>query len=245
MHLSCSSSLSCTSWLAWAKPPPAPSPLSRPAPVPHSAAPRPSTWFLSALSRPAELRIDVDPPLATLDDELAALHERLYTPGDCLQGIARIPLLADPDLVARYREADGEFYLYIEDVRHHRLAGYTVFNRLIELNRHADRHLRAPHSKYAAAYQRRGLGTAVYRWALEGGMGLITGARQSRGAHALWERLAREHLSGYVRVQGKALTYLGPHVAPQVLDDLHARRFLLGPRWTLARLQAATGMRMG
>ncbi|RYF22096.1 MAG: N-acetyltransferase [Comamonadaceae bacterium] len=197
------------------------------------------------MSRPAELRIDVDPPLATLDDELAAIHERLYTPGDCLHDIARIPLLADPDLVARYRQADGEFYLYIEDVRRRRLAGYTVFNRLVELNRHADRHLRAPHSKYAAAYQRRGLATAVYRWALEGGMGLITGARQSQGAHALWERLAREHLSGYVRLQGKALAYLGPHVPPQVLDDLHARRFLLGPRWTLARLQAATGMEMG
>lgn len=104
------------------------------------------------------------------------------------------------------------------------------------------RHLRAPHSRYAPAYQRRGLATAVYRWALDGGQCLMTGARQSPGAHALWDRLACEYLSGYVRVKDKALAYLGAEVPTEVLDDLHTRRFLLGRRWTLERLRAATGM---
>jgi len=222
------------SWLAWPKPPPAR--------VSRSYSPRVSIPALWVPLRPAELRIDVDPPTATLEDELAVLHQRLHTPGDCLYGIAHLPLLNDPDLVVRYREADGELYVYVQDIRRQCLAGTTVFNRLIELNRQADRHLRAPHSRYASAYQRRGLATAVYRWALEGGLCLMTGARQSHGAHALWQRLACEHGSGYVRVLNRSLTYLGADVPPQVLDDLHTRRFLLGRRWTLDRLRAATGM---
>lgn len=225
-----------SSWLAWPKPPPSARTLAGafapPFLIPEPLAPQ-----------PAELRIDVDPPAATIEEELAALHERMHTPGDCLHGIARIPLLDGPDLVARYREADGEHYVYVEDLRRRCLAGCTVFNRLVELDRHADKHLRAPHSRYASAYQRRGLATAVYRWALDGGMCLISGARQSQGAHALWQRLAGEHLSFYARLQSRRLAYLGPDVPGQVLDDLHTRRLLLGPRWTLARLCAATGMR--
>jgi GNAT superfamily N-acetyltransferase len=69
-----------------------------------------------------------------------------------------------------FREADGELYVYIEDVRRDRLVGYTVFNRLVELSREADRHIRAPHSQYDPAYQRRGLASAVYRWALDQGI---------------------------------------------------------------------------
>ncbi len=248
MHLSLSLSPCGSSWLPWPKPPPL-SLLPRPVlwRFPRVAAPsrRPAAPLFPPPSpvRPAELRIDVDPPAATLEDELAALYRRLHTPGDRLHGLDRMPLFTDPDLVVHYREADGESYVYIEDLRRGCLAGTTVFNRLVELNRQADRHLRAPHSRYAPAYQRRGLATAVYRWALDGGMCLITGARQSPGAHALWDRLACEHLSGYVRVQDKALTYLGPAVSPPVRDALQTRRFLLGRRWTLARLQAATGMR--
>lgn len=226
-----------SSWLPWSKPPPAFSSRPRLLAPGHPAAP-PDASFL----QPAELRIDVDPPAATIEDELAALHGRLHTPGDRLHGIASIPLMDDPDLLVRYREADGERYVYVEDLRRGCLAGTTVFNRLIELNRRADRHLRAPHSRYAPAYQRRGLATAVYRWALDGGQCLMTGARQSPGAHALWDRLACEYLSGYVRVKDKALAYLGAEVPTEVLDDLHTRRFLLGRRWTLERLRAATGM---
>src|SRR5690606_34100269 len=96
-----------------------------------------------------------------------------------------------PCLVFHHREADGEHYIYVEDVDRGCLAGYTVFNRLIEVNRRLDRFVRAPHSKYAGGYQRRGIATAVYEWALGQGFCLISGARQSQGAHALWRSLAK------------------------------------------------------
>jgi len=51
------------------------------------------------------------------------------------------------------------------DVAARRLAGTTVFNRLVELNRRADRHLRSPHSRYgdvpAARPGQRGLPLAA------------------------------------------------------------------------------------
>ena len=223
-----------SSWLAWPKPPPAPSRF-----LAFSSF---SRRLARLLTQPAELRIDVDPPAATIEQELDALYQRLHTPGDALHGLPSSPLPGHPGLRVRSREADGELYVYIEDPLRQCLAGTTVFNRLIELNRQADRHLRAPHSRYAAAYQRRGLATAVYRWALDGGQCLISGARQSVGAHALWQRLGQAYPQGYVCVQDKTLRYLGPQPEPRVLNALHTRRLLLGRGWTLARLASATGM---
>lgn len=195
------------------------------------------------LRRATELRIDVGPHAAKpVSEELAAIHDRIHTPGDRLYGIPSIPL-GDPDMVIRYREADGEFYVYVEDLRHGRLAGYTVFNRLIEVGRRADRYLRAPHSKYDAPYQRRGLASAIYRWALDAGLCLLTGARQSPGAHALWHGLAQRYALGHVDVRDKTLTYLGPAVSDEVLAGLHTRMLLLGRGWSRAGFAAATGMR--
>ncbi len=95
-----------------------------------------------------ELRIDVNQPPQSIEAELEALHGRLHTPGDALHQCTRLPS-PFPDLVLHHREADGEHYLYVEDPARARLAGYTVFNRLIEVDRRTDRHVRAPHSKYA------------------------------------------------------------------------------------------------
>lgn len=198
----------------------------------------PPAWW----RRCTELRIDVERPSQPMEDAFGSIYDRIHQPGDRLHGIPAIPL-NDPDLVVRYREADGEFYVYVEDVRHRRLAGYTVFNRLIEVNRAADRVVRAPHSSYGEAYQRRGLASAIYRWGLGAGLCLVTGARQSPGAHALWRALARDHELGCVRLQDKTVTYLGPEVAPEVMDELPTRMLLLGRGWTLARFAAATGMR--
>lgn len=206
-------------------------------------------WFAqwrNAMARaglPLELRIDVDHPDEAVEDELRALHQRLYDACDCLHGI---PAAATdhPGLVVRYREADGEYYCYVEDRVEGRLAGYTVFNRLVEVGRRADPHLRAPHSKFATAYQRRGLATRLYRWYLDGGRCLISGARQSGPAHALWHSLARSYTLCYVDLRGKVLTHLGPEVPPAVLDDLHTRMVMLGRGWTVERLAAATGMRL-
>ena len=143
-----------------------------------------------------------------MEQELDALYERLYRPGDRLFGLCTRALPA-PRFAMHYREADGEWYVYVEDRVGRRWAGYTVFNRLIEVNRRADAHVRAPHSKYSPIYQRRGLATAVYGWALETGMCLVSGARQSPVAHALWESLARRHAWGYLALRDKPLTYLG------------------------------------
>lgn len=201
-------------------------------------------WLAAGrLTRPIELRIDVGEPASErLRDELDAMHQRLYTPGDRLHGLAGRRIDASPFLV-HYRQADGEFYFYVEDLVQQRLAGYTVFNRLIEVGRRADRCLRSPHSKYDEPYQRRGLASTIYDWGLEAGICLLSGARQSPGADALWQSLARRYEHGYLRLQEKTLHYLGQEVSPEVLGELQTRRLLLGRGWTLDRLRRAADMR--
>jgi len=209
-----------------------------PLPGPLSTVERVLEWWRQ---RPAELRIDVDHRPETLETELEELYRRMQRPGHRLHGMATVPV-DFPGLVFRPREADGEHYVYAEDVRRGCLAGYTVFNRLVELDRRADRHLRAPHSKYAVPYQRRGIATAVYRWWLEGGKCLISGARQSPGAHALWHALARDKSLLYVDVRDRTLRHLAAGSAPWQRDDLHTRMILMGQGWDLERLASSTGM---
>jgi len=194
--------------------------------------------------RPAELRIDVVHRPDDLGRELDELYRRMQRPGHRLHGLATVPVAPGeyPGLVFRHREADGEHYVYVEDIQLRRLAGYTVFNRLVELDRRADRHLRAPHSKYGPAYQRRGLASAVYRWWLEGGNCLISGARQSAGAHALWHSLARRRELLYVALRDKKLRQQAPAAAQSLGDDFHSRMVLLGDGWSTERLVSSAGM---
>ncbi len=208
-----------------------------------SAIRRTSCGLTDLLLKPAELRIDVHTGIDAIEHELQSLHGRLHRPGDSMHNIGRLQFLDDPRFAVHHRVADGEIYVYIEDLREQRLAGYTVFNRLIELNKRADRLLRAPHTKFAPPYQRKGLATALYRWSLDGGQCLISGARQSPGAHALWNRLARDYEEGYVYLLDKTVTYLGTKVTePRLMDDLNTRRILLGRDWTVEGL--ANAMRM-
>lgn len=195
--------------------------------------------------RPLPLRTDVQLPPEELERELDALQARLQRPGDPLHGLPGRDF-GPPDLLLRQRMADGELYLYVEDIARQRLAGYTVFNRLVELDRRADRHLRAPHSRYRAAYQRRGLAGALYRWALrESGWCLISGARQSEGAHALWLALSREHDWGYVDLRHKRLQALGRALdGPQQREDLHTRCLLLGRGWSWDGLARHAGLHL-
>jgi len=192
------------------------------------------------LARAIELRIDVSPP-SGLEQELDSLYRRLHRPGNVLYGLPAI-CIHFPGFVFRYREADGEYYVYVEDLARRCLAGYTVFNRLVEVNRRADPHLRAPHSKYAPAYQRRGIATAIYRWWLEAGRCLITGARQSAGANALWHSLGKRHALIYADVRHKTVRLLGTQVDRQTHDDLHTRMILLGKGWSINRLAEQAGM---
>lgn len=188
-----------------------------------------------------ELRIDVNHAPEEVENELNAIHNRMNRPLDRLHGLPEVKTDI-PGIVFRYREADGEYYVYVMDLRRNRVAGYTVFNRLIEVGRRADPYVRAPHSKYAAPYQGMGLATAVYRWGLDAGLCIMSGARQSTGAHRLWMGLARHYELGYVDLRRKQLRYLGPTVPPRVQDDLHTRIILLGRGWTLADYRRATGM---
>ncbi len=203
-------------------------------------------WRLPVLPRwlryTQELRIDVQSPSATPQpDELESLYARMHRRRDALFGssVLALPLA---HLRVYCREADGEFYLYVEDVQARCLAGYTVFNRLVEVNRRTDALVRAPHSRYAEPYQRRGIATALYRWALDRGMCLLSGARQSPGAHALWHKLARDYPLCHVAVEHKTLHHLGPEVSPDLLDDLHTRLLLLGQGWDLESFTRATRM---
>ncbi|WP_313622783.1 N-acetyltransferase [Achromobacter sp.] len=188
-----------------------------------------------------ELRIDVNHCPQEVDKELDAIHNRMNRPLDRLHGLPEVKTDI-PGLVLRYREADGEYYVYVVDVRRDRLAGYTVFNRLIEVGRRADPYVRAPHSKYARPYQGMGLATSVYRWALDAGVCIISGARQSTGAHRLWMGLSRDYELGYVDLRRKQLSYLGKSVRPRVQEDLHTRMILLGKGWRLEDYMRATGM---
>jgi hypothetical protein len=210
----------------------------------RSASARGRPWRRLALLL-TELRIDVDfqMPGRPVADELARLNERLRTPGDALHGLPRAPL-GDGRFELRWREDDGELFVYVMEVAARRLAGTTVFNRLVELNRRADRHLRSPHSRYGDAYRRRGLASAVYRWQLDAGQCLISGARQSPGAHALWRSLGQHYAWGYVTIEpDKSLRWLGTSVPEAVQNALHTRLVMLGRGWTLARLAQSTGLR--
>lgn len=192
-------------------------------------------WF----GRPSELRIDVERPAVELERELDELERRLGRHGEVLQGLRL------PGFVFLHREAGGEHYVYVRDAVAGRLAGYTVFSRVPEAGRGAGPFLRAPHSKYRAAYQRRGIGGAVYRWWLDGGRCLISGARQSAGAHALWRALAQDYRLVYVDVRDKSLCCLGPDVEVVLREALQTRMILLGRGWDLERLAGRTGMRVG
>ncbi len=188
---------------------------------------RPPRGALHAQELAAGLRIDIAHPEDSLGAELEGIWRRLSRPGDALFGIARLGIDYQ-GLVFRYREADGEHYVYVEDPAHRCVAGYTVFNRLIELDRRADLLLRAPHSKFAAPYQRRGIASTIYRWWLDHGRCLISGARQSAGAHAQWHALAREYELSYVDLGDRTLSWLGPCVDGAQRDRLQTRMLMLG-----------------
>lgn len=187
------------------------------------------------------LRIDVHLPPRTVEREIAALDRRLRDPDDILYDLDCIPV-DYPGMVFRHREANGEHYVYAINARTGRLAGYTVFNRLIELNRKQDKHLRAAHSKYARAYQRLGIATAVYRWWLDGGRCLITGARQSRGANVLWQSLGKRYTLFHVDLRDKQLSFLGRRIDSHTRQQLQTRMILAGKGWSTQRLAAAIGM---
>ena len=192
-------------------------------------------WPVTSLAWPwMELRIDVQLPRLDIERDLRRRHERLQEREDLIdvQPLLKAPL---PGLVFRYRETDGEFHIYVEDTVRQRLAGYTIFGRVGELDREAARWVRAPHSRYSPDYQRRGIASAVYRWALNAGLCLVSGPRQSEAAHALWRSLSRDYACAYVALTGQRLHCLGESVDEARQTQLDTRLALFGPHWNAER----------
>lgn len=203
---------------------------------PHTAAnPWPGLGLLDKwVQWLAELRIDVDLSGRDIQREFDALHERIRTNHRTRDAMQPLPLHLH-GLVLRMREADGEVFVYAIDPLRNRIVAYTVFNRLVEVDRHTDRHLRAPHTKVAHGYRRMGIATAIYRWWLDSGRSLMTGARQSAGAHGLWMSLARDYTLAAVRIaEHKRVQQLPLPPPPGFFDALDTRLVLVGRDCRLA-----------
>lgn len=172
------------------------------------------------------LRIDVALPDGELERELDALYHRWLATELPSDGLTDLALPGD-GLVFKTRQADGEHFVYAIDPVRQKLAAYVVMSRLIEVDRRADRYLRSPHAKVSASYRRLGITSRIYRWWLGSGGCLMTGARQSAAAHALWQSLAKDHELVYVSVSRKRVRGLPHPVSEATLDDLGTRMVLL------------------
>ena len=173
------------------------------------------------------MRVDVDLDHRNMEAELAALYGRLRLRGDAMQPVPAFAPRA-PELVFHCREIDGEFHVYAEDPARNVLAGCTVFNRVFELDAEVGRFVRSPHSRYAPAYQRKGVASAVYQWALQAGMSLVSGPRQSVGAYRLWEALGRSWELLVVSLEGRTLRAIAEGAERQALEVFDTRMMLVG-----------------
>lgn len=181
-----------------------------------------------------ELRIDVDLSGRDIQREFDALHDRIRTNHRTRDAMQPLPLHLR-GLVFRLREADGEYFVYAIDPQRNRIVAYTVFNRLVEVDRHTDRHLRAPHAKVVDGYRRMGIASVIYRWWLDSGRSLMTGARQSAGAHGLWMALARDYELAAVRIDAhKRVQRLPLPPPPGFFTALDTRLVLVGRGCQLA-----------
>jgi hypothetical protein len=176
------------------------------------------------------MRVDVDLGHRNVEAELAALYARLRLRAEAMQPVPAYAPRA-PELVFHCREIDGEFHVYAEDPARNVLAGCTVFNRVFELDAEVGRFVRSPHSRYAPAYQRKGVATAVYQWALQAGMSLVSGPRQSVGAYRLWEALGRSWELVVVSLEGRDLRVIAEGMEREALEVFDTRMMLVGTGW--------------
>lgn len=183
------------------------------------------------------MRIDVDRGGTRLETELDALYPHCLK-NAAVDGTIFLPSLNETPLSRYRRTADGETFLYIEDPEQRWLAGNVTLNRVIGLDRKLDRFIRSPHSRFREPYQRQGLATRLYLEALNAGLCLLSGARQSPGALQLWRSLSEHYPLHHVQLQGKQLVDLGRSIEWKTFEDLHTRLLLCGAGWSAKRLLA-------
>lgn len=193
-----------------------------------SAQNRSAPWWPPPWTRlRAELRIDVHFPDDRIESELAALDQRRAVWRPQCEAVPHLPGLP-PYLRVMVRVAGGEHFVYVVNVLTERTVGYVTLSRLSDVGHPANHHFRAPHTKVAVNHRRRGIASGIYRWWLDGGQCLMTGARQSPAARGLWLALARHYPLTYVWLENKRVHHLGDAPSASMLDRLNVRAVLLG-----------------
>lgn len=179
------------------------------------------------------MRLDVCITGAEIEADLAAVQLRMSTGRYPLESLPTMAI-DFPGVEFRVRELGTEQRIFSLDAATGRLIGYSVFDILPEGGRSFHGSVRSPHSRYAPQYQGRGIATAVYSWMLAQGRILVSGARQSAGAYALWRSLGRRIVLELVRVRRN-------EISPVAIGEDDPRFFELDVRLRLG--QSADAMR--
>lgn len=190
----------------------------------HLTAP----WWLPPWTRQrTELRVDVHLPEDRIESELEALNRRIDVWRPRCEELVRPPGLP-PHLRVLIRVGGGEHFVYVLNVLTQRVVACVTLNHLSDVGRPASHHFRAPHTKVSVHHRRRGIASAIYRWWLDSGQSLMTGARQSPAARGLWLAMARHYPLTYVWLENKCVYPLDETPPAAVLDRLNVRAVLLG-----------------
>ncbi len=150
------------------------------------------------------MRFDVRISSEQIERELATMQERMACGPYALPALPKFDLCFS-GMEFRVRRIAREQRVYAIDVRTRKLVGYSFFDILPEGSRRFHRTVRSAHSRYLPPYQGRGIATAIYSKILSDGFVLVSGARQSRAAYALWKALGRHMHFEIVQVRPETI----------------------------------------
>ncbi|MDX5445547.1 MAG: hypothetical protein LPJ87_05775 [Zoogloeaceae bacterium] len=173
------------------------------------------------------MRLDVRVRNEDIDRELADMQARMERGPHALSKLPKADLRF-PGVEFRVRHIAHEQRVFAIDSATGQLIGYSVFDVLPEGARRFRGSVRSVHSRYAAPYQGRGIASAVYSRVLSQGFVLVSGARQSRAAYALWKSLGRRTRLEIVRVSADAIEPLPISENDERFSDLDVRLRLGG-----------------
>lgn len=173
------------------------------------------------------MRFDVRVHNEDIERELADMQARMERGRHALSSLPRFDLHFH-GMEFRVRRIAHEQRVFAIDSGNGRLVGYSVFDILPEGARRYRGSVRSVHSRYAAPYQGRGIASAVYARVLSQGFVLVSGARQSRAAYALWKSLGRRMRFEIVRVSADAIEPLAISENDARFSDLDVRLRLGG-----------------